>query len=86
MAEYASLARVEDVPPGAIYEAERDGRSLIVVNVGGDSAALRARGCGTTKLDRSYSDGILWSHRWQNAVRAARDTAFLSRTVVLIRH
>lgn len=56
MSEFAAAARVEDVPPGSIFEAELDGESLLIVNAGGELFACDAL---CTHLDGPLSQGTL---------------------------
>ena len=56
MPEYTTLARIEDVPPGAIYETEFDGRPLLIVN---DDGAVRVIDALCTHLEGPLSQGEL---------------------------
>jgi nitrite reductase/ring-hydroxylating ferredoxin subunit len=80
VAELVTLARVEDVPPGAIYEAELDGRSLLVVNVEGD---LRVIDALCTHLDGPLSlgglEGYTISCPWHGSCFDVRDGSVANR-------
>jgi nitrite reductase/ring-hydroxylating ferredoxin subunit len=52
----APLARLDDVPPGAIYEVEHEGRSLLVVNAGGQIHVIDAL---CTHLEGPLSQGAV---------------------------
>ncbi|MBM3139161.1 MAG: non-heme iron oxygenase ferredoxin subunit [Chloroflexi bacterium] len=54
--EYVTVARADDVPPGALYEAELDGEPLLIVNVEGTLYACAAL---CTHLDGPLSQGVL---------------------------
>jgi nitrite reductase/ring-hydroxylating ferredoxin subunit len=56
VSEYATLARTDEVPPGSIYEAELDGRSLLIVNVDGEFHVIDAL---CTHLEGPLSQGEL---------------------------
>ncbi len=80
MSELVRLATVEEVPPGAIYEAELDGRSLLVVNIEGD---LRVIDALCTHLDGPLSqgglDGYTISCPWHGSCFDVRDGAVVNR-------
>lgn len=80
MAEFVTVASVADVPPGAIYEAELDGRSLLVVNVDGE---LRVIDALCTHLDGPLSQGELDGYTikcpWHGSCFDVRDGSVANR-------
>jgi 3-phenylpropionate/trans-cinnamate dioxygenase ferredoxin subunit len=56
MAEYETVARLEEVRPGALHEVEAAGRSLLLANVQGEVYAIAAL---CTHLEGPLSQGTL---------------------------
>jgi nitrite reductase/ring-hydroxylating ferredoxin subunit len=65
---YATLARVDEVPPGAIYEVEHDGRSLLIVNAAGAIHVIDAL-CSHLEgpLSQGAVDGDVIACPWHGA-------------------
>jgi len=80
VSELVTLATVQDVPPGAIYEAELNGRSLLIVNVEGE---LRVIDALCTHLDGPLSQGSLAGYTiscpWHGSCFDVRDGAVANR-------
>ena len=80
MTGFVTLARVADVPPGAIFEAELDGESLLIVNAGGELFACDAL---CTHLDGPLAqgtlDGAVLRCPWHGSAFDLRSGAVLNR-------